>query len=119
LRQARKHWQGETVPSAKKGVRGKLKDGLTTKSSREAERHEGRTRIETDADDLHRQVDTEDFVFTERQTVSARAVAPPSRKRLSADADANPSQSGIHRIDRTARDEIEGHRCREFLDPPG
>jgi hypothetical protein len=119
LRQARKHWQGETVPSAKKGVSGKLKDGLTTKSSREAERHEDRTRIETDADDLHRQVDTEDFVFTERQTVSARAVAPPSRKRLSADADANPSQSGIHRIDRTARDEIEGHRCRVFLDPPG
>src|SRR5580704_7722300 len=29
----------------------------------------------------------------------------------------NPSQSRIRRIDRNARDEIEGHRCRVFPDP--
>jgi hypothetical protein len=69
--------------------------------------------------DLHRQVDTQDFVFAEGEALSTRAVAPPPRKRLPAYAYQNSSQSRIHRINRQARDEIEGHCCRVFLDPTG
>jgi hypothetical protein len=96
--QALAKWDG--AEREKRRERQIRKDCLTEKISPEARRYEDRTRIETDAADLHRQVDAQDSVFTERQTLSTRAVAPPPRQRLPEDADPNPSQSGIHGLDR-------------------
>ena len=73
--------------------------------------------IENGPADLHRQVDTQDFVFIKTEVLSTRAVAPPSRERLAAYAYENPAQSRIHGINRPARDEIEDPCCRVFLDP--
>src|SRR5215472_5968111 len=85
----------------------------------EAGRYEDDARIENDRRAFHRQVDTQDLVFAETEAVSARAVATPARKRLPAYAHQNSSQSRIQRIDRQARNEIEGHCCRVFLDQTG
>jgi NAD(P)-dependent dehydrogenase (short-subunit alcohol dehydrogenase family) len=119
LRLTRKHWQGGTVPSAKEDERSKFEGCLTEQLSQEAEGHEDRTRIEYGGFDLHWQVDTKGFVFAEREALSARAVAPPHRERLPANADQNSSQSRIHWINYPARDGNEGHRCRVFPDPTG
>ena len=64
-------------------------------------------------------MDAEDFVFAERAASSPRGVAPPSRKRFATDAYQNSSQSRIHGIDLEARDGVEGHCGRVFLDPDG
>src|SRR5215469_12118795 len=85
----------------------------------EAGRYEDDARIENDRRAFHRQVDTQDLVFAETEAVSARAVATPAWKRLPAYADQNSSQSRIQRIDRQARNAIEGHCCRVFLDQTG
>lgn len=47
--------------------------------------------------DLHRPVDTQDFVFTERKALPTRALAPPPGEHFSTDAYHNSSQSGIQR----------------------
>ena len=91
----------------------------TEKFPREAERYEVTARIENGDADLHRQVDTESFVFAEREALSTRAAAPPPRKRLTAHANENSAQSRIDRISRQARVENEGPCCRVFLDPSG
>lgn len=49
-------------------------------------------RIENAKLDLYRQMDAQDPVFSDRETASARGVAPPPRKRVSADADEESSQ---------------------------
>ena len=106
------------MPSAKKS-KVNSKGCLTEKLSQEARHHEEDASIENGPPDLHRQVDTQGSVFAESEGLSTRAVTPPSRKRLPANAYQNPSQSRIHRINHQARDEIEGHCCRVLLDPTG
>ena len=64
-------------------------------------------------------MDAEDFIFAEREASSPRGVAPPPRKRFATDAYQNSSQSRIDGIDLEARDGVEGHCGRVFLDPPG
>jgi hypothetical protein len=81
--------------------------------------YEGSRRIKNGSRDLHRQVDTQGFVFPEKEALSTRAVAPPRRKRLPADAYQNTSQSRIHRINRETRNAVEGHCGRVFLDATG
>jgi hypothetical protein len=95
------------------------KGRLTGKFWRKAGPCEDDARIENAACDIHRQVDTQNFVFAETEALSARAVATPARKRVAAHAYKNSSQSRIQRINRQARDEIEGHYGRVFLDPTG
>jgi hypothetical protein len=119
LRLARKHWQGGTVPSAKQRREKQTRRIFSPSFSQEAGRYENAARIENGGPDFHRQVDTQGFVFAEREALSARAVAPPTRKRLPTDAYQNSSQSRIDRINRQARDEVEGHCGRVFLDPTG
>jgi hypothetical protein len=92
---------------------------LTETLSQEVRHHERNARIENSSHAIHRQVDTQDFVFAEGTALSARAVAAPPWKRLAAYAYQNSSQSRIHRINRQARDEIEGHCSRVFLDQTG
>src|SRR5215471_7272638 len=92
---------------------------LTGTFSWKAGRYEDHARIENDRRAFHRQVDTQDLVFAETEASSARAVATPAWKRLPAYADQNSSQSRIQRIDRQARNAIEGHCCRVFLDQTG
>jgi hypothetical protein len=111
LRPMRKHWQGGTVPSAKER-RGKQ----NLRTFAEAERHEDSARNENGGFDLHRQVDTEGFVFAEREALSTRTVAATRRKHLPANADPNSSESRIHRTNRPARDGNEAGRCRVFPD---
>ena len=60
--------------------------------------------VENGPPDLHRQVDTEDFVFSEREALSTRPIAPPARKRFPADAYQDSSQSRIRWISRPTRD---------------
>ena len=92
-------------------------DKLPTENfSREARSHEHAARIKNGAD-LYREMDTQDFVFSEAQVLSARSVAPPPGEHFPADAHQNSSQSRIHRISRSAHHEIEHGRCRVFLDP--
>jgi hypothetical protein len=79
--------------------------------------YEGSARIKNGPRDLHRQVDTQDFVFTEQEALSTRAVAPPPRKGLPAYAHANASQSRIHWINRTTREGIKTHCRRVFVNP--
>jgi HxlR-like helix-turn-helix len=78
----RTRWQGGTVPSAKERRGSNLKGCPTEKASREARRHEDNTRIEDGSPDLHRQMDTQDFVFAEGAALSTRAVAPAPRECL-------------------------------------
>jgi len=87
--------------------------------SQEAWLYEHDATIESRRPDLHRQVDTPDFVFAERETLSTWTVAPPPRKRLAAHPYQNSSQSRIFRINRQAGHEVEGHCCRVFLDATG
>jgi hypothetical protein len=115
---SRKGWQGGTVPSAKKSE-ANSKGHLAEKFSQEALRHEDDARIENGPANFHRQVDTQSFVFAERETLSSRAVAPLPWKRLPTDAHKNSSQSRIDRTNHQARYESQGHCCRVFLDPAG
>lgn len=69
-----------------KGCGEHLKESPTQRLSREAKHHEFGTRIKNSFTALHRQVDTQDFVFTERETIPARAVTSPPRNGLSANA---------------------------------
>ena len=62
------------------------KGHLVVKFLLETEHYEGGARLKKVTRDLHRQVDTQGFVFAEREALSTRAVAPPRRKRLPADA---------------------------------
>jgi hypothetical protein len=120
LRVPRKHWQGGTVPSGEGKAREANSKGYPiVKFLQETGHYEGSARIKNGPRDLHRQVDSQGFVFAEREALSTGAVAPPRRKRLPADAYENPSQSRIHRINRQARDEVEGHCGRVFLDATG
>src|ERR1700752_1153928 len=82
--------------------------------SQKEERHEYDARIKNGLVHLHRQMDTQDFVFAKRQALSPRAVAPPARKRVAAHADQNSPQSRIRGFNRQARDAIEGHWSRLF-----
>jgi hypothetical protein len=115
----RRRWQGGTVPSAKESRGSNLKGCPTEKVSREARRHEDNTRIEDGSPDLHRQMDTQDFVFAEGAALSTRAVASAPRECLPANAYQDASQSRIHGVNRPACDQIEAHRCRVFADPTG
>src|SRR5882672_3709723 len=115
----RGHWQGGTVPSAKERRGSDLKGCPTEKASQEARRHEDSTRFENGSPDLHRQVDTQDFVFAEGKALPTRAVATSTRKGLSAHAYQDASQSRIHGINRPACDQIKDRRCRVFADPTG
>ena len=119
MRLMRRDWQGGTVPSAKERRGSDLKGCPTEKASREARRHEDITRIENSSPDLHRQVDTQDFVFAEGKALPTRAVAPSPRKCLPAHAYQDASQSRIHGINHPACDQIEDRRCRVFADPTG
>ena len=110
-------WDGAERES--KACEANLKGCLTQNFSQEARHYEEDARIENGSPDLPRQVDTEGSVFAEREALSARAVASPYRKLLPAYAYQNSSRSRIHRINRQARDRIEGHCCRGFLDPTG
>jgi hypothetical protein len=65
----------------------------------EAPGHEDGARIQN-GPSFHRQVDTEGFIFTKNKTLPARAVAPPTWKRLATDAYENSSQSRIDGINR-------------------
>jgi len=103
----------------KKSGEAKAKGCLTGKISQEAGRYESDARIENGGRDFHRQVDTQGFVFAEREALSTRAVAPPRRQRFPADAYENSSKSRIHRINRQAGDEVEGHCGPVFLDATG
>jgi hypothetical protein len=90
-----------------------------TKFSREVHNDEGNATIQYSPCDLHRQVDTKGFVLAARKALSTRAVAPPAQGHLPADAYPNSSQSGVHWINRQARDGIEDCCGRIFLDPAG
>jgi hypothetical protein len=59
----------------------------------EAHSYEGKPGIEDGATDLHRSMDAADFVFAERETLSARAVAAPPGRGLAEDADSNSTES--------------------------
>jgi hypothetical protein len=89
------------------------------KLSQEARNYEEDPRIEDGLADLHRQVDTQDFVLAKGEALSARAVAPPPRNCLTAYAYKKSSQSRIYRTNRQASEEIEGDRGRILLDPTG
>ena len=95
------------------------KGHLTEKFSQEARGREDDARAENGPADFHRQVDTQSFVFAEREALSSRAVAPLPWKRLPTDAHKNSPQSRIDRINHQARYESEGHCCRVFLDRAG
>jgi hypothetical protein len=86
---------------------------------RRRQHYEYDARIENALPDFYRQMDPQGLVFAEGETSSTRGVAQTPRKRLPTDAYQNSSQSRIHRIDSEARDEIEGHRGRVFLDATG
>jgi hypothetical protein len=108
------------VPNAKKkSGKAKAKGCLTGKISQEAQRCGYGTKVENVPSDFHRQVDTQDFVFVEREVLSARAIAPPDGKRVSAHAYQNASQSRVRGFGRQAGDGIENRHCRVFLDPMG
>lgn len=108
------------MPNAgKKSEEPKAKGCLTGKISQEVRRCEYDAKAENVPPDFHRQVDAQDFVFVEREASSARAIAAPTGRRVSAHAYQNASQSGIRRIGRQAGDGIENRRCRVFLDPTG
>jgi hypothetical protein len=96
-----------------------LKGCLTEKFSQKARHYEEDAKIENGSPDFHRQVDTQGSIFAKGEALSARAVASPYWKRLPAYAYENSPQSRIHGINLQARDEIEGHCCRIFLDPIG
>src|SRR5262249_35673340 len=98
-------------------VRDKFQRSSHQKFSQEALRHEDDARIENGLADFHRQVDTQSFVFAEREALPTRAVAPLPWKRLSTDAHQNSSQSRIDRINHQARYGREGHCGRVFPDP--
>jgi hypothetical protein len=87
--------------------------------SQKEERYGYDTRIKNGLVHLHRQMDTQDFVFVKRQALSPWAVAPPARKRVAAHADQNSPQSRIRGFNRQARDAIEGRYCRVFVDQTG
>jgi hypothetical protein len=96
LRLTRTHRQDGAVPNGERKVSEENSKGyLTEKFSPEAGHYEDGARIEDAPLDLYRQVDTEDFVFAEREASSPRGVAPPPWKHLSADAYQNSSQSRI------------------------
>jgi hypothetical protein len=85
----------------------------------EAHSYEGKPGIENGATNLHRQMDAQDLIFAERETLSARAVAASPGKSLPEDADSNSTESRIHRVNRQACDEIEGHCRRIFPNSAG
>jgi hypothetical protein len=64
-------------------------------------------------------VDTEDFVFAKEPALSPWAVAPRAGKRVAAHADQNSPQSRIRGSSRQARDALEGHYRRVFIDEAG
>ena len=107
------------MPGAKKVVKDKFQRLSDRGLLREAGRCEEEIKIENGPADFHRQVDAEGSLLARRQTLSARSVAPPPRKRLPADADANSSPSRIRGTHRPARDGVEAHGCRIFPDPAG
>jgi hypothetical protein len=86
----------------------------TGKISQEARRCGYDAKIENVPFDFYRQVDTQDFVFIEKEVLSARAIAPPTGKRVSADPYQNASQSRIRGFGRQADDGIED-RCGRVL----
>jgi hypothetical protein len=114
------HWQGGTVSGGEgKAREANSKGHPIVNFLQETGHYEDSARIKNGPRDLHRQVDTKGFAFAEREALSTRAVAPPRRKRLPADAYENSSQSRIHRTNRQARDEVAGHCGRVFFDATG
>jgi hypothetical protein len=107
------------VPSANKNARGNFEKLSAQKLSQEARHDEHDTNIKQSSVDLHRQMDTEDFVFATGEALSSRAVAPASRRRVAEDADEDSAQSGIDGISDETRDEIESHCCRVLADSSG
>ena len=85
--------------------------------SQEARSYEGHTRSGTA--DFHREVDTQDHFFVEREALPAWAVATPPRNGFTANAYQNSAQPRIHRVDRAARDGIENDCRGVFADPTG
>lgn len=87
--------------------------------SQKEEQHDDDTRTQNGLVHLHRQMDTQDFVFVKTQTLSPWTVAPPARKRVTAHADQNSPQSRIRGFNRQACDKFEDHYCRVFIDRAG
>jgi hypothetical protein len=98
----RKNWQAVTVLMAKQRRERQIRGYFAETFSRKEERHEYDTRIKNGLVHLHRQMDTQGFVFAKRQALSPWAVAPPARKRVAAHADQNSPQSRIRRFNRQA-----------------
>ena len=64
-------------------------------------------------------VDTQDFVFSQREALSILAAAPATGKHFTANAYQNASQSRIRRLSRPDCEGIESHCCRVFVDSTG
>ena len=110
-------WDGANGET--KASEAKSKCYFQERYSQKEKRHEYDTKIKNSVVHLHWQMDTEDSVFAWRQTLSPRAVAPPTRERVAAHADQNSSQPRIRRFNRQARYGIEDHCCRVFADHNG
>ena len=68
-------------------------------SVEEAYGYEDSPGIEGGSANLHRQMDSEDSVFSKREALPSWAVEAPRRNGLSAHADQNSSQIRVNRID--------------------
>lgn len=87
-----KDWQSGMASSGKRNAGEEDSTGyLPENFSREAGRDEDDARIENVLT-FYRQVDAEDFVFAERESLSTRGIAPPRRKRFPANAHQNSAQ---------------------------
>ena len=116
----RMNWQAGTMPTAKPRRERQISAAVSRATfSRKEGRHEYDSGIKDGLVDLHRQMDTQDFVFAKRQTSSPWAVAPPARASVAAYADQNSPQSRIRGFNRETCDAIEGHHCRVFADQTG
>jgi 23S rRNA U2552 (ribose-2'-O)-methylase RlmE/FtsJ len=87
--------------------------------SQKEERHEYDARTKNGLVHLHRQMDTQDFVFAKRQALSPWAVAPPAWERVAAHADQNSPESRIRGFNCQECDPIEDHHSRIFVDQTG
>lgn len=95
------------------------KDYLAQTFSQKAEWHEHDTRITNGFVHLHRQMDPKGFVFAEKPASPPWPVAPSTREGVAAHADQNSAQSRIRGLNLPARDAVEGHHGRVFLNQTG
>ena len=107
------------VPGGGRKCERRIRKVISLRSFRRRRHYENAARIEHALPDLYRQIDTQDlFSLKERPHRHGelrRYLGSVSQR----DAYQNSSQSRIHRIDLEARDGVEGHRRRVFLDSIG